>query len=433
MDENNMTLGDFVEFAEVYPYTQDHYVMEKMFMEMDLIKLHLESYQFLLESDDISLSQIDVLMVESGVNDRSIFTEELFIEKGGNIFTGIKKMFVMVGKAICSMFRKIGGIFKSGNSKSKALREKNEGQKEIVKMLLDGEKMIADLIDEKASIQKDIDEIAKEVEYAAKHIGNYYEGDIIKFKPVPNQVNPNDAIWVIFDAASKLSGVNVGSNVGNLYAALCQEEYEVEGLAIIANLEAIVDEVSSVIDLSGETDDGAKVAYDSAKKLYKIGPKYSIMCNKVKESIGTACRTNKRFTMSEETLQKKLEAAEKLNKVFSNISDWTKFTNMDGKNDAANRAKNDPDIKKYDGKNVIGFPGKGDFIDNDKFMEMYPLYLRSINGVAVTFQKAVALMTKALTAHIQLRESILNSHKNITDNVGRIVDFAEVRKNKDNK
>lgn len=433
MDENNMTLGDFVEFAEVYPYTQDHYMMEKMFMEMDLIGLHLESYQFLLESNNISLNQIDVLMVESGVHDKSLFTEELFIEKGGNIFNGIKKMFAMIGKAICAMFRRLSGIFKSGNSKSKALKEKNKGQMDIAKMLLDSMDEMEDLLKENDGVKKNIDILEKELEARIRQVANYYEGDIVKFKPVPSYVDHNDAIRVIFDVASKITGGKVDSSVSTLHSMLCQEEYEVEGLAIIANFESIVDEVSKVIDLSGGEEDGAKAAYASAKKLYKMGSNYSTACDKVKEVIGTACRTNKRFTMSEETLQKKLEAAEKLNKVFTNISDWTKFTNMDTKDDAINRANNDPEIKKAEGKNVIGFPGKGEFIDNDKFIKMYPLYLKSINSVATTFQSAVAIMTKALTAHIQLRESALNSHSTISDNVGKVLDFVAAKKAKDDK
>jgi len=208
MDYENMTLKDFIEFTEIYEYSQDHYLMEKMFMEMNLIKLHLESYQFLLESSDVSLSQLDVLMVESGVNDKSLYTEQLFIEKGNAISNGVKKMFNMVGKAISSLFRGVGKTFSSKNKQIAELEARNQKQAQVIQdvaILADAAgarkkaEDVADAANEAAGAMK------QQLERIIEHFNNNIGGGGAKILPIAG-IDHESAIRVILEFANKQSG-----------------------------------------------------------------------------------------------------------------------------------------------------------------------------------------------------------------------------------
>lgn len=457
MDYENMTLKDFIEFAEIYEYSQDHYLMEKMFMEMNLIKLHLESYQFLLESSDVSLSQLDVLMVESGINDKSLYTEQLFIEKGNAIANGVKKMFNMVGKAISSLFRGVGKTFSSKNNQIAELEARNQKQAQVIQdvaILADAAgarkkvEDVADAANDAASAMK------QQLERIIEHFNNNIGGGGAKILPIAG-IDHESAIRVILEFANKQSGSVLTNPQINIYDAICQKEYEVEGLAMIANIENIIDEISDVIDISEENASG--VAYNSAKLLQKMGPKYIDRINKICNNIEASTKKNTKFKMSDESIKKKLEAAEKLNRIFSELADFTdvgemvmgnpinNLINRFGKdtpeqarkaseagNNAAMRAKNDPDMKfKPQMKNVNGARElvahnikKADFLKN------YPAYLNVLNKLAVKLQSAAAEMSKALTAHINFRNAVIKAHAELTNSVDKVISASKKSESK---
>lgn len=460
MDYENMTLKDFIEFAEIYPYTQDRYLMEKMFMEMNLIQLHLESYQFLLESNDISLSQIDVLMVESGINDQSMDTEQMFIEKGNSIANGIKKMFHMVGKAIASLFRGTDKTFTSKNKQIAELEAKNARQAqalEDVAMLANAAgarqkaEEVAEVANDAASAMK------QQIERIIEHFNNNIGGGGAKILPIAG-VDHESAIRVILEFANKQSGSLMSASQMNIYDTLCQKEYEVEGLSMIANIENIIDDISDIIDLKEDTASG--VAYNSAKKMQMMGPKYIDRINRICNDIEASTKKNSKFKLSEESIKKKVAAADKLNKIFSELADFTdvgevvmgnpvnNFLNRIGKdtaeqarkaseagNNAAMRAKQDPDMKfKPQMKNVNGAREivthsikKADFLKN------YPAYLNVLNKLAVKLQSAAAEMSKALTAHINFRNAVIKAHAELTNSVDKVISSSKSDKPKDDE
>lgn len=307
MDYENMTLKDFIEFADIYDYTHDRYVMEKMFMEMNLMKLHLESYEFLLESNNISLSQLDVLMVESGINDKSMDTEQLFIEKGNAIANGVKKMFNMVGKAISSLFRGVGKTFTSKNKQIAELEERNEKQAQALQDVA----ILADA----AGARKKAEDVAEAANDAAgamkqqleriiEHFNNNIGGGGAKILPIAG-VDHESAIRVVLEFANKQSGSVLSNPQINIYEAICQKEYEVEGLAMIANIENIIDNISDVIDMKEDTASG--VAYNSAKKMQMMGPKYIDRINKICQEIEASTKKNAKFKLSEESIKRRLK------------------------------------------------------------------------------------------------------------------------------
>ena len=460
MEYENMTLKDFIDYAEIYEYSQDHYMIEKMFMEMNLIKLHLESYQFLLESNDISLSQMDVLMVESGINDKSLYTERLFIEKGNAIVNGIEKMFKMVGKAISSLFRSTKKVFSGKNKKIEELEKKNQKQAEIlqdVALLADiggARQKAADVVevaDDAANAMK------QQLEKILKHLDANIGGGGAKILPIAG-VDHESAIRVVLEFANNQSGSVLSNPQLDIYSAICQREYEVEGLAMIANIENIIDEISDVIDVSEDTASG--IAYNSAKLLQKMGPKYIDKINKICNEIETSTKRNAKFKLSEEILSKKLAAADKLNKLFSELADFTdvgemvmanpinNFINRMGKdtpeqvrksseagNNAAMRAKNDPDMKfKPQLKNVNGARGLASHtIKKSEFLRNYPAYLNVLNKLAVKLQSAAAEMSKAITAHMNFRNAVIKAHEEISNSVDKAIASSKKNDKKENE
>lgn len=454
MDEKNMTLREFIEFADVYPYTQDHYVMEKMFMELELIKMHLESYEFLLNESAVSLGQLSVMMVESGINDQSYFTEQLFMEKGLNIFTGVQKMFMMIGKAITALFRKIRDAFSGGNKKIDELEKRNEEQ---VKLLED-----LKLLNDVSGVGRNARETVSEAQHAAErskeqldhiidHIDRFVGGGGPKVLPVVSNID-NNAIKVIIDATVKMSKTEVSSASLAMYLTFMKGEYEVEGMAFIESLETLTDKISSVIDLSHDMDDRADVAYQSAKKLHRMGSKYAEAASSVRDEIEASCKRNKRFKLSPESTQKKMETAVRLNGVFSKLSEWTDIgvvnksnvvknlvgrvlMNDDNQGVASDRADNhahvaikqDPEMKGKLRSISVGSARTvaSQSIDKSKFLAQYSIYLKTINELAVTLQAATSESAKILSEHMKIRAEIIKTHSEISDGIDKIIKEAK--------
>lgn len=452
MNENNMTLREFIEFADVYPYTQDHYVMEKMFMEMELMKMHLDSYEFLLNESSVSLDQLSVMMVESGINDQSYFTEQLFMEKGLNIFNGIKKMFMMIGKAITALFRKVRDAFSGGNKKIEELEKRNQEQ---IKLLED-----LKLINDVSGVGRNARETVSEAQHAAErskeqidhiidHIDRFVGGGGPKVVPVVSG-NDNNSLKVIIDTTLKMAGnVEVSSASLAMYLTFMKAEYEVEGMAFIENLETLTEKISSVIDLSHDMDDRADVAYQSAKKLHRLGSKYAEAASTVRDEIEASCKLNKRFKLSPETTQKKMDTAVKLNGVFSKLAEWTDIgvvnksnvvknlvgrvlMNDDNQGVASDRAdnhahvaiKSDPEMKGKLRSLSVGSTRTvaANSIDKSKFLAQYSIYLKTINELAVTLQAATSETAKILSEHIKLRAEVIKTHSEISDGIDKIIE-----------
>lgn len=455
MDEKNMTLREFIEFADVYPYTQDHYVMEKMFMEMELIKMHLESYEFLLNESTVSLGQLSVMMVESGINDQSYFTEQLFMEKGLNIFAGVQKMFMMIGKAITALFRKIRDAFSGGNKKIEELEKRNEEQ---VKLLED-----LKLLNDVSGVGRNARETLTEAQYAAErskeqldhiidHIDRFVGGGGPKVLPVVSS-NDNNALKVIIDTTVKMSKkAEVSSASLAMYLTFMKGEYEVEGMAFIESLETLTNKISSVIDLSHDMEDRADIAYQSAKKLHRMGSKYAEAASSVRDEIEASCKLNKRFKLSPESTQKKMETAVKLNEVFSKLSEWTDIgvvnksnviknlvgrvlMNDDDQGVASDRAdnhahvaiKSDPEMKGKLRSISVGSARTvaAKSIDKNKFLAQYSIYLKTINELAVTLQAATSESAKILSEHMKIRAEVIKTHSEISDGIDKIIEEAK--------
>lgn len=356
MDINTLTLKDFTEFAEVYPYTQDRYMMEKMFMELNLMKLHMESYKFLLEQGDISLSQLDVLMVESGVNDRAPATEKLYCEKSKAILTSIKRMLEMVTKSLLTLFRNVGGVFISKDEHLAEVITKNGEQATKIKNT-----QWTDKLD-----KSDTDELKRIITKISEDLKKFISIEGPKILPCHSEDNES-AVWVVINAANTISTGGMDSKSMKMYTSFCMSKYEVEGLATVANLESILDKVDKVID------EIKALNSDNADEISK----FTANTDRVKSEVDSSCRTNKKFTMGEEALKKKLKAVENLERISGKIED-----------------------------------------SED---DMNPEYLRSIHELVVSLQTAAAEAAKALSSHVQMRKSILSAHAILTNKIDVIL------------
>lgn len=458
MDYENMTLRDFVEFAEVYPYTQDRYLIEKMFMELDLIQLHLESYDFILGSNNISSGQMDVLMVESGVNDASVYTEKLFLEKSFNILHAIGKLFKMIGHAISTLFRGIGKAFGFGNSK---LSEQEKRDIERMKAL-ETVDVIATSTGAGLAVKQTASDIAliagttgEEIKELAENIDNNIAHGGARIIPITIN-DPNNAIRFIDDVANKLTGTHLTDKQLDIMYTMMQSDYEVEGPALISDLENISSWISDLIDLSDDTKTASHITYDTAKTMHKTGADYGDRVKEICSRLEEDSTKPGKFKLNESMLKQKIKTANELNEIFTKIAQYTDIGETDLGNKALNflnratRDRGEQQVNRREADNngsmrvdsdedfhynpgikgalrpVQTLRGKWDaFVDRTKFKDNYNGYLNSLHLVAVKMQTATAEMSKALTAHINLRNRIIEAHIKMSDAVGEAINEAQ--------
>lgn len=303
MDETNMTLGDFVEYAEVYPYSQDRFYIEKTMMELKLLELHLESYNFILQND-VSLDQLDVLMVESGANDMSVMTEELYMEKANSIINGIKKILNIVKKALTTLFRKSKKIFNT------TLKD------DSVKM-----KVIEDLANDIKNKKITKDNITEDCKDKMAEILINFEKDYHAFSTekgskilVTNGISKDDPVSIILNFAANISG-GISKNTCGCMAKLSSgKEYDVTGPRILNDFEKIVGLISNI-----PTDINYKD--DILSKL-----------NELNKEIKASVRSNASFKiLNDEEWQSKIDAAEKLNSLNDIITKYNENSTSNSK------------------------------------------------------------------------------------------------------
>ena len=460
MEYNNMTLKDFIEFADIYEYTKDRYDMERILMEMQLISMHIKSYDYLLEHDEVTLNQLDVFMVESGINDKSDMTYQLYIEKSLSFNEGISKLFNMIGKAIASLFKKIQKIFIKENTEVAKLEEINNRQQQQLSDLA----LLVGATGANNKVQdaiNDIDQVASaahdQLNNIVTHLDKFVGGGGAVCVPV-SQIDDKNAIKVITKFTASVTGSKVDDKIIDIYTAFCQKEYEVEGIALIDTLEKITEQISDVIDLSNDKDTSA-IAYNSAKKLQLMGPKYIDKINSIKDSIEKSYRTNKRYKLSAEILDAKVATANKLYDIFSKLASYSNIGDVnranglknlfnrlildndeqsknsaEAENNAKIRADKDDDMKfkimkptAANGRKMVG-----KVIKKQEFLNNYPVYLNALHKLAVTLQSATAEMTKALNAHIKMREEVISCHENITGQVDNIINMKQSKTDNSN-
>lgn len=285
MDETNMTLGDFIEYAEVYPYSQDRYYIEKSMMELRLLELHLESYNFILQNN-VSLDQLDVLMVESGANDMSVVTEELYMEKVNSIINGINKILNMVKKALKTLFHKSKKIFDT------ALKDDGVKMKVI-------EDLANNINNNKITKNNITEDIREEILGILSNFEKEYHSFSIEKGSkilVSSGISKDNPVFIILNFAANASG-GISKNTCGCMAKLSSgKEYDVTGPRILNDYEKIVD---LIINLPKDTDNKDQI-------LSKL--------NELNKELKVSIKSNASFKIpNNEEWQSKIDATNKLN------------------------------------------------------------------------------------------------------------------------
>ena len=100
-----MTIKEYIDYVDIYPYTKECFNMQKDIMQLQLMNLELECFKYKADNK-FSLNQLNHLLVES--NDNSYQTiEHLYTEKSNAIIEKIKKILNMLWDAIKSFAKKI--------------------------------------------------------------------------------------------------------------------------------------------------------------------------------------------------------------------------------------------------------------------------------------------------------------------------------------
>lgn len=457
MDPNNMTLQQFVEYADVYEYTQDHFDMERMFMELTLINMHLEAYDFLQETANITLGQIESLMVESGTSDRSYYTEGVFFEEGNKITEGIKKIFSTIGKAIAAFFRKLASIFSGGDKKVEESKSKIK-EIDIKQAIANG---VQDVIDNKMKtdqINGDLEQgqamVHELVGRAQGMMADFHRvfdradammgggGIKVETEKIDGDDNILEAIVQKFpniDEIRQVLGAET-DQAATYIMTVIKPEYNINTIAFIARMEEAVEKINSLLSVEGDL--GSTDHYNSFWKIMqKYGPNGMFeRIGSLKNEIVAMSKRNETMTISAQILQQKLASAEKLAAAFEKLAttadigpaDLTTPLGMVGdklqQGDAqvTNReqimndfkGRYDRDKGLYADRGAIAKPlvQKGAKIMNWNTNRVeYMKYLRSVYELSTTMQSICRDVIKLLTDHINSRNNaiaMVNKHVN---------------------
>lgn len=457
MDPNNMTLQQFVEYADIYEYTQDHFDMERMFMELTLINMHLEAYDFLQETANITLGQIESLMVESGTSDRSYYTEVVFFEEGNKITDGIKKIFSTIGKAIAAFFRKLASIFSSGDKKVEESKAKVK-EIDVKQMITAGVQDALDANMKKNQINNDLEQ----GEAVVHELVNRAQGMMADFHKVfdradammggggvkveAEKVDGDDNILeIIIQKFSNIEEIRQVLGTDSDQAAMfimtiIKPEYTINTIAFIARMEEAVEKINSILSVEGDL--GSTDHYNSFWKIMKkYGPNGMFeRIGSLKNEIIAMSKRNESMIISAQVLQQKLATAEKLAAAFEKLAttadigpaDLTTPLGMVGdkiqQGDAqvTNReqimndfkGRYDRDKTLYADRGAIAKPlvQKGAKVMNWNTNRVeYMKYLRSVYELSTTMQSICRDVIKLLTDHINCRNNaiaMVNKHVN---------------------
>lgn len=295
MDVKNMTLRDFLEYAELYPYTEDRYMLEKALMELNLIEMHIESYNF-ITNNDLNGEQLDTLMVESGINDKSHYEIQLYTEKANIIVKSLKKLIDLIVKAIRTS---MGSFAKMCNVKIETLSKNINKEEEILKAIengsLDLKKLPDDILNNIISVHNNF----------AEEYKKYYESDGA-LKIIIGVSKDNNIFKIEKDINS-----NLNSKILETMVTLCANEFTVNGLKFIANFESFVDEFKNVIEQFNNIKD------DHDTNIKNIAASIS----KLRKDLSAQCRSNASFKINEEVFKVKQAKSDELNNV--EIIDFT--------------------------------------------------------------------------------------------------------------
>lgn len=460
MNDTNMTLADYLDYASVYEFTQDHYDMERMFMELSLVNMHLESYDFLREAADMTISKLNVLMVESGPNDRSYATEQIFVEKAGGIISGIKKLFSMIGKAIAAFFNKLGSIFSGGSKKSKdtdaataqILGQANETVKKIDRAvdvattMQDARDLLEDVVESGKVANEGMHRVLTRVNDllgggGVKVLGNGLDTENAPIIPVLIKFN---------EFAEKIPDFpkfNYNDDKLNVIIAMCSEQYEVEALEFIVDMEKIVDKLNELLDIKGEM--GSTDNYNSFWKIIKkYGPEGMFeRIENLKKEINAMGRRNKRMTVSAEILVKKRDTAVKLSELFQKLADTSdigpqdsnnvldivrdKFIGNDQQYNRLEQVTGDFKIRYDRDKSIYADRGIGPAkkivqpvaktLNYNANKNYFVRYLREIYQLAIELQHTTNDAIRLLNDHITIRNETIAAKEKYNDSLVRII------------
>lgn len=435
-----MTFKQYVEWADVYPISQERFLMEKAFMELDLVALQMQAYDKLMESD-LSLDQLDMIMLESRSLEYSEMLDAVYTEKVGGIIGAIRDLAVKVGKAIAAFFQRIWKKFKGDKAEAEQLQEE---QKDLASRLQElakkgmGEVGANNEDAVKAMILaafKDAgllgDDAKRLVDRADKMMG----GGGCRVVPDIKEDNP---IVVISKKIKDGSGSQVNEKLLSEQLTLCEPEYEVEAIAIIAEIENVIGMLNELMDIKGDEELGSDVAWNSFVKLMTTHgeagafERYQNLTEKITSMADS--RNIKKFKMSEEVLARKKDAAENLNRIMTaiaKISDIGPEDNVSIPGQlGAGFQKNSPQVNqkemnKHDfnaryNKDKELFANRGKLarplvkmMQKGNYATAYTSFLRYVFNLSTSIQKAASVTIKSLSEHMNARQEAINQQKRL--------------------
>ena len=456
-----MTLREYLEYTEVYEYSQENYDINKEIMELDLISMHMESYNF-IQNNRFSINQMNQLMIESTDNKQIEEIERMYVEKSEGVLSKIGAIFKKIGSAIVSFFKKIGNWF-TGNSDH--LDELEKENKELRKEIEEIEKRV-NKIDDKKSDKKskklpnseDNEDIEHDLQRAEILDPKSYKDRCEKAYPIIKasireafnkihdiELHANGAIMMpVLDDSVRSEKGEISNMVEKLnrpgypqfeqnseterLCKLCdvivQYPQKINTPAIIPHFSDMMKNIRNVLSLKG--DNAEKFTYQYMMRIHESNGKsfanFSNKIQKLREGIDKALHTVGPKKFNKEELTKISAQADEFNKLMNEIYN---HTNLDTESDTYS-AKIDTierDINKrmegdstYDknkfNKNKTNKRLKAD--DNKKeFLRQYPMYMKDLNNLAKTLMDMSNLVIKSISNYKAIREIIEKTAKDI--------------------
>ena len=100
-----MTIREYLEYADIYPYSKERFDLQKEIMQLDLAEIQLESYDF-MNSNKFTIHQVSHLMTESTSIDMYNQLEAMYTEGVSDVIAKIISILKRIAIAIKNYIKK---------------------------------------------------------------------------------------------------------------------------------------------------------------------------------------------------------------------------------------------------------------------------------------------------------------------------------------
>lgn len=457
---DNMSVREYMEYAQVYPYTKDAFQFEQAISRANLLATYLECYNDLLESDNISPVILEQLIVES-VDDIKYIdkVEAAFIEAAGTSGGIVAKLCQWLGNFFTSAFRKITSGWDNLNANNSDIADTAHSM--VNKIIAIGGSAAAaagalamvPVIGERINRFKDtIGDVKNEID-RLKQSGLSIE---------PEDSNENPIMQLNQQIADMMNGdAPIPPENARMIEALSNDSYRITCSAFIDELEQVIQIISSIIPYDANSrNEPERMVFDSYNKMVRNGTIKNAKAEfqKVTTQITAINKRPKTLHITKDWLDERLNAINNFKAIIDILGSVTNIP-ADQLKGASGRVINavttsdeqisnqeklssqwererQADKERYNpGTNVITrkmYASKAEEMKANTHNDDYREFISFVNeahAFVTTLQKIVSTRINELRLVLNLKGKAMTQSKNFLDIARGVIDYISNRGN----